>query len=67
MSNKIDHEITSEIVCPYCGYEEGDSWEWQHFLELGECSGECGECGKEFYITMDVDVTYSTYKTKVNE
>lgn len=25
--DEIDHDDTTNIVCPYCGYEDYDSWE----------------------------------------
>lgn len=53
---KIEHEYTKNIVCPYCGYEEHDSWEFQ-----GECGEtECGECGKIFIWSRNVEIDYST-------
>ncbi len=53
MSELIDHEYTDEIVCPWCGYEHGDSWE-------GPESGEdiCDECEKTFAYCRQVEVTY---------
>lgn len=57
MSEKIDHNYTDEVVCPYCGYEFGDSW------ELGEEGGlECDKCGKEFEFYRNIEVTYCTYQ-----
>lgn len=60
MSKEIDHSYTEEIVCPYCGYEHENSWEW-------EGSGgreECAECGKEFKWESETVVTYCTEKLK---
>ncbi|MGI5848797.1 MAG: hypothetical protein ACOX8Q_01795 [Christensenellales bacterium] len=56
---KIDHEYTRNIVCPYCGYEDIDSWE----VESGEEDlglQTCGNCEKEFYAQRIVTVEYST-------
>lgn len=48
-----------EIVCPYCGYEYGDSW---------ECDDEetltCPHCDKDFFSERNVEVTYSTHRIK---
>ncbi|HID0796030.1 TPA: hypothetical protein ACXDAB_003467 [Clostridium botulinum] len=55
----IDHEYTNEIVCPFCGYEFTDSWEYGE-EDLGLI--ECNECGKSFYTNREVSVTYSTCK-----
>ncbi|HDK7182970.1 TPA: hypothetical protein PTV74_002117 [Clostridium botulinum] len=58
---EIDHEYTNEIVCPFCGYEFIDSWEYGDGEEdLGLI--ECNECGKSFYANREVLVTYSTCK-----
>jgi hypothetical protein len=60
---KFDHEYTNNIVCPYCGYEDIDSWEVESGQEdLGLI--ECGNCEKEFYATRIISVEYSTEKAK---
>ena len=61
--SQIDHEYTDEIVCPYCGLEHGDSWEVSpdnNDIGLIECEDD--ECGKSFYATRNIEVTYSTQK-----
>lgn len=55
--SEIDHEYTKEIVCPYCGNEESDSWE---FSESGE--HECSVCDNEFTYERNITVEYSTAK-----
>ena len=55
--SEIDHEYTDEIVCPYCGYEHGDSWEAP---DDGE--DECAECGKTFRFERDYTIRYVTVK-----
>lgn len=57
MEEEIDCEGTDEIVCPYCGYEHGDSWEASN-------SGEdtCSSCGKSFFYERETTVKYSTTK-----
>ena len=58
---KTDHEYTDNIVCPYCGAIDEDSWEYED--DSGEM--ECGDCGKEFFWSRTiVNVQYSTKKTK---
>lgn len=49
-------EDTNEAVCPHCGYVSGDSW------EMIEGVRECGDCGNEFEMTRNVEVTYTTRK-----
>ena len=59
--NEIVHEYTGNIICPFCGAEDGDSWEEQPGNEdLGNI--ECGECGRTFAAERIMTVEYSTYK-----
>lgn len=52
----MEHLYTDNITCPYCNWEDEDSW------ELRENSAEliCGNCGEEFFVERDIQVTYST-------
>ena len=53
------NESTDEIVCPYCGRIETDSWEEQPDEEdLGEL--ECQTCFETYIAERYVSVTYST-------
>ncbi len=63
MADKIDCEYTQEIVCPHCGYAHSESYE---FGDGGEEDGqdECGRCGKEFYWSRTISVSYSTWKPR---
>jgi hypothetical protein len=51
-----DHEYTYEAVCPHCGYVEGDSW------EMSEGVRNCGDCDREYELTRNTEVTYTTAK-----
>ena len=51
----FEHEYTQEVVCPYCGCEHIDSWE---FGESGEV--ECADCMKTFKFERIVTCDYST-------
>ena len=62
MSEKINHEYTDEIVCPYCGYEFTDSWEFSDTQD--EQQVDCHDCGEEFLLYVHVSVDYTTYKKK---
>jgi len=68
MSNKdIDCSYTDEVVCPYCGFEFGDSYElFEFYNSHGESNVdvECDECGKEFNVDRCIEVTYNSYKKK---
>lgn len=58
MSKEHDTTATSEMVCPHCGTEQGDSWELQ-----GESGvDKCAKCEREFKWTRDIEVTYNTEK-----
>lgn len=50
---------TDFITCPYCGYENQDSWEFvgrqEEPLEV-----DCGVCDRPFIVTMYVEVTYTS-------
>jgi DNA-directed RNA polymerase subunit RPC12/RpoP len=52
----VEHEYTKNITCPYCGYEDKNSWEYRE--ESGDI--ECPDCGKKFHYNRNVDVTYCT-------
>lgn len=56
----FDTHYTDEIVCPECGYEFSDSWEYSN---RSECEVECPECETEFTLKVNFDVTYTTEKT----
>ena len=62
---EIETDFTQELVCPYCGYEDTDSWEYdQNTFDgvLGDI--ECGECGKTFHAQRNGEITYSTWIDK---
>lgn len=54
---------SSEIVCPYCGYEHNNSGE---IMEDEEDLGlqECSHCEKSFYAHRVISVTYCTEKAR---
>ena len=56
---QIDASCTDEVVCPYCGAEMTDSWEYPD-------SGEewCEECDRVFTFFRQVDVHYSSQQVK---
>ena len=49
-------------VCPHCGYEHDDAWEWDFGPGLeGDSEGrECYRCGEVFDCERIVDVSYTT-------
>jgi DNA-directed RNA polymerase subunit RPC12/RpoP len=63
MEKEIDCSYTDEIVCPHCGYEFNDSYEFfQHNNEDAEV--QCYECDKEFIVGRYIDIKYNSYKKK---
>lgn len=51
--NKEKLNWESFIICPYCGYEEKDSWEQD---DIG--TTECGNCGAELEFEREITVQY---------
>ena len=46
----------SEITCPFCGYEQGDSWERNDDSDTDICDG----CDKEYKWEREITVEYSS-------
>lgn len=55
---EIDTEYTNNIICPYCGNEDTESYEYHN--NDGETN--CNYCGEEFYYRRDIEITYCTRK-----
>ena len=53
-----EQSYTDNIVCPWCGEEQSDSWECCDWDD--EC--ECDYCGKVFEYERNTEVTYSSRK-----
>ena len=51
---------TMELVCPWCGYQERDSWE----LADSDDEYECPDCGKTFAFERNIEVTYTSWRRK---
>lgn len=51
-----------EITCPYCGWEDADSWESAESLIKSEDDIECAECGKTFKCSAEPQVYYYSRK-----
>ena len=43
-------------ICPWCGYEDEDSWEYQE----GETDTECPSCGEPYTVECTAEVLYTT-------
>ena len=65
MTTAYETALQTRPVCPYCGYEHDDAWEW-HFGPSGDGTSEgrtCYHCDAEFDCDRVVDVSYTTRKT----
>lgn len=47
----------ADFECPYCGEEQGDSWE---YAEEAPEKHDCDSCGKEFLCWIEKTVEYLT-------
>ena len=54
---QIKHTYTNNAICPHCGYEHVDSWEFED-----STTTECHSCEKPFHCYRYTDVTYNTKK-----
>ena len=54
--DKYDCRYKPHAVCPWCGYKDPDSWEY----EEGETEAECPNCGKEFTVIAELYMNYTT-------
>jgi hypothetical protein len=54
---------TSEIICPHCGYQFQDCWEYSS--DYG--SLECPDCENDLTYEREIEVTYTTVKEICNE
>lgn len=57
INDEIDCFETEEIVCPYCGHIQSDSWE---YADEDDCV-ECDECEKEFGYTSETQRLFTSY------
>lgn len=56
----LDLSYNSEAKCPYCGFDDYDSWE----LNIDEGVDEttyCPSCGKKYGVMRHIEITYSTW------
>ena len=50
---------TDNIVCPYCGHVDSDSWEVFDISEESKTI-DCNSCGKEFFVNQNISVSYTS-------
>ena len=64
---KVNTRYTREIVCPYCGHVETDSWEIAASGEDGDVgTHECKGCNQSYTYkySINVEVIYCTSKRR---
>jgi hypothetical protein len=60
-----DLRLTSQPVCPFCGYEEADAWQMLFGEGMeSDTSHDCGRCGEEYLCTREIVLYYTTEKPK---
>lgn len=59
----MEHKYESNVKCPYCDWEDQDSWEF----DQDSGTHTCGSCEKEFNVEREVEVTYSTSRIDCEE
>ena len=57
-TNFFDCCATDEIVCPFCGGVQSDSWEYGKGEDIGDVG--CVHCGRTFYASRIIEVKYSS-------
>ena len=61
---EIDHKYTREAVCPYCGYEFSDTWDFNLQHDGDKTEVDC-DCGETFWLWINIDVDYTTRKKEI--
>lgn len=54
----LEHQNTIHMICPYCGYEDLNSWEFTHIDDTVTCKS----CEREFDYEREINVTYNTFR-----
>ena len=57
MAEKPRQSSDAYAVCPYCGRQHGDCWEW---VKEQDRLFTCNYCERDFIVWADVRVTYWT-------
>lgn len=59
----MEHRHKDNIRCPYCNWEDTDSWKF----DSDGTNHTCGDCGKEFNVEVHTSITYSTTRIDCGE
>ena len=55
MIDEMNYFKTEEIVCPYWGNVNSDSWELRQSGDV-----ECDLCEKEFHVEVETEITFTS-------
>ena len=61
-----EFKYENNVICPYCGYEEKDSWELSGEDSVEETT-DCSDCGQEFFYTRSIEVTYCSRQKETED
>jgi nitrite reductase/ring-hydroxylating ferredoxin subunit len=60
---EIDTFSRDTIICPWCGHEFRDPWEFD--MNDGDCMDmECYECDAKFTVLCSIDISYTTERVE---
>lgn len=62
----FDTRSQANAVCPYCGYEDPDSWELGYGLMEDSGATDCPSCEKEYKWLVWTEHHYTTEKIEEN-
>lgn len=61
MQEEFETEHTENPVCPFCGHEHDDAWDWGG-RDIGDYV--CNNCEKIFKYVRHIEIYYYTSKPK---
>lgn len=57
----MDTTLQPRPVCPHCGYQHDDAWEWNFGPGLeGSSERQCYHCDEPFHCERVVDISFTT-------
>jgi DNA-directed RNA polymerase subunit RPC12/RpoP len=60
MLSELDCSLNDFIICPYCGYENHDSFEYADIRDTIDYT--CPNCGKDCLLDApDISIKYTTH------
>lgn len=56
----MEHEYTSQLICPHCDKAQSDAWEWAD----SDDEAMCGHCDMPFSYERRIEVTYTSRRKR---